>query len=317
MPDPVRPQLPVATGPARRLPVLPPPPVAPMARADRDGDGVIDRYDAAPTNAKDRRWNEVAAREHGAFVKRRLSQLQVMGVEIDCADLAVRLLVDFCKAVGLPSPLGAAAERWYVYTPARPGGLPNVQGPNHFLPGFNADNLAKSHTRPVNDANGNGTAGAHRLTGAVDLEDLRPGDVLFYDWDDDGDVDHTVNVVEVKPDGTVHLAYGTYDNLGTGTVGWSTLDLKPIVDLTLAPNTPDHTRWLGDGNRLWGVRRFNPLPARARAEVVPVVIAPPVPPVEAPAPHGPGGASPTTGAPAPAQPSDPGVEEGSTVRALL
>jgi hypothetical protein len=255
---------------------------------------VVDRYDAAPNEARDRRWNRRAAEDYGAFVKRRVGQLAVMGVEIDCADLAVRLLVDFCKTVGLPSPFGAAGERWHVYTPAQPGGLPNVQGPNHFLPGLNADNVAKAYSRSLNDANGNGVAGADRATGAVDLEDLRAGDVLYYDWDGDGAVDHTVNVVSVATDGTVELAYGTYDNLGPGEVSWGTLDLKPIARLTLAPNTPEHDRWLGAGNRLWGVRRFAPMPPRAAREVVPIVIAPPVTP-----------------------PSGPEVSIGTPVRALL
>ncbi|MEB3330516.1 MAG: hypothetical protein VKQ33_14925 [Candidatus Sericytochromatia bacterium] len=238
------------------------------ATSDRDGDGLQDRYDAAPDDPHVRRWSQAAADAHAAYVRQRVGTLQLMGVEIDCADLTMKLLSDFCKAVGIPNPMGAAGENWQVYDQHRPGGLPNVNGPTYFLPQIGADNLAKGHTRRVNDANGNGVAGFDARTGKVDVEDLRPGDILFYDWEGDGKVNHAVNVVEVREDGTVVLAFGSYNNLGTGPVTWTNLDITPIERLALKPGTPEHAQWLGEDSRLWGARRFSWMPdqppARAR-----------------------------------------------------
>jgi hypothetical protein len=236
----------------------------PSATTDRDGDGLVDRYDAAPDDSRDRRWSQAAADEHAAFVKERVGRLQLMGVEIDCADLTMKLLFDFCKAVGIPHPMGAIGENWREYDKHRTGGLPNVNGPTFYLPQVGADNLAKGHTRRVNDANGNGVAGFDARTGKVDVEDLRPGDILFYDWEGDGKVNHTVNVVDVTEDGTVVLAFGSYDNLGTGPVTWANLDITPIERLELKPGTPEHREWLGENSGLWGARRFSWMPDQPR-----------------------------------------------------
>jgi hypothetical protein len=241
-----------------RLPAAPSqPPVATVQgkKGDRDGDGVLDRYDASPDDARDRRWNRAASDDYAKFVGSRVAELRQQGVEIDCADLAAKLLKDFCAAVGLPNPL-AGKGKWHTYTPASPGGLPNVNGPTYYLSGFGADTLAKRDTRSVGDRNGDGMAGWDRQTGRVDVGDLRPGDILFYDWDGNGKVDHTVNVLGVAEDGTVTLAYGTYDNLGEGPLQRKNLDLLPIHQLELKPGTPEYEQWLGDFNALWGVRRF-------------------------------------------------------------
>ncbi|MEB3220779.1 MAG: LysM peptidoglycan-binding domain-containing protein [Candidatus Sericytochromatia bacterium] len=232
------------------------------APADRDGDGLIDRYDAAPDDARNRRWNQAAATEYQAFVKARVGTLRLMGAEIDCADLAMKLLFDFCKAVGIPNPMGPVGENWREFSPQRTGGLPNVKGPTFFLPQIGADQLAKGYTRRVNDADGDGVAGFDSRTGKVDVGDLQPGDILFYDWEGDGKVNHTVNVVEVGEDGTVVLAFGSYDNLGTGDVTWANLDITPIERLELKPGTPEHAQWLGEGSGLWGARRYAWMPDR-------------------------------------------------------
>ncbi|MNY20691.1 hypothetical protein D3C86_1541900 [compost metagenome] len=135
-----------------------------------------------------------------------------------------------------------------------------MQGPNYFLPAINADNLAKEYAKPVSDANGNGVAGFNRATGEVDVGDLRAGDILFYDWDRNGIVNHTVNVLGVEQDGTVHLAYGTYNNLGnSGPVTWENLDLQAIQRLALKPGTDDYKQWLGEGSSIHSVRRFKVL----------------------------------------------------------
>jgi hypothetical protein len=141
---------------------------------------VIDGYDLAPDDAQDKRWNLAAARAYGAFANRRARQLQMQCVEIDCADLAIKLLEDFCKDAGLPSPL-AERGKWSVYSTDNTGGLPNVKGPNWLRSELHADNLAKELTVPVNDANGNGTAGKADEQGAVDVGDLRPGEHPFHE----------------------------------------------------------------------------------------------------------------------------------------
>ncbi|MEB3285831.1 MAG: amidase domain-containing protein [Candidatus Sericytochromatia bacterium] len=241
----------------------PPPSPAPQPprvnpRADRDQDGVIDRYDAAPDDARNRRWSKTATREYASFVATRTHKMQLLGVEIDCADYALKLLSDFCKMVGLPNPIGPSGERWSVYTPERTGGLPNVHGPNYFLPRLGADNTAKTLTRDVRDVNNNRIAGYDRATGAVDVADLQAGDILFYDWDADGRVNHTVKVLAVAEDGMVTVAYGTYDNLaGDGHVQWQNLDLQPITTVVLEPGSKEYQKYLGAGNGLWGVRRFS------------------------------------------------------------
>lgn len=194
---------------------------------------------------------------YGDFVARQTEKLRTMGVEIDCADLAAKLLTDFAKEKGIPNPLGPNAT-WHVYRPESPGGLPKVEGPNYFLPAINADNLAKRFTVAVEDRDGDGVRGFDRASGAVDVGDLRAGDILFYDWDKDGVVNHTVNVLGTDDDGTVHLAFGTYNNLGTsGPVTWENLDLQKIQLLDLKPGTSDYDKWLGEGNMIHGVRRFN------------------------------------------------------------
>lgn len=257
-PTPTRPTPP----PTRPTPTPTRPTPAPPARpADRDGDGLIDRYDAAPDNPRNRQWSKEASTEFADFVKQRTLKLGLLGVEIDCADLAAKLLSDFCKATGIPNPLGERGEKWQVYTPQRNGGLPNVNGPNYFLPGIGADNLAKGHTKSVNDADGNGVAGWDRQTGQVDVADLRAGDILFYDWEGDGKVNHTINVLDVHADGTVVIAWGTYDNLAEDDeVDWKDLDLAPIEAAVLKPGTEDYERYLGPSNRLWGARRYNVMP---------------------------------------------------------
>lgn len=252
-----------------RPPVAPParPPAAPPAkppaspRADSDGDGIIDRYDRSPRDARDKRWNQVAAREFGEFASKHARALQKQGVEVDCADFAVKLLEDFAKQAGLPNPF-AGRGKWSVYTPERTGGLPNVNGPNWFRSGLHADNLAKEFTRRVNDANGDGDAGFTDGLGNVDTDDLRPGDILFYDWDGDGEVNHTVNILDVADDGTVTIAFGTYDNLAgeNKPLTWSNLDLAPIEIKELKPGTADWLKYLGPLNRLWGARRYSFLP---------------------------------------------------------
>ncbi len=246
-------------------PVKPPvqPPVGPPADSgrDSDGDGVSDRYDRAPADSKDKRWNQVAAREYGEFAKKHSKDLKAQGVEVDCADFAVKLLEDFCKQAGLPNPF-AGRGKWSVYTPENTGGLANVKGPNWFRSGLHADNLAKEFTHRVNDANKDGFAGFEDGLGIVDANDLRPGDILFYDWDDDGEINHTVNVLDVADDGTVTIAFGTYDNTaGEGKpLTWENLDLAPITIMELKPGTEESLKYLGPLNHLWGARRFNWMP---------------------------------------------------------
>ncbi|MDB5099323.1 MAG: cell wall hydrolase [Cyanobacteria bacterium RYN_339] len=265
--------------PIRRTPQAP----VPVRRAtpvDRDGDGVPDRYDAAPRNARNRGWNERASQEYGAFVQTQIRELMRRGVEVDCADLACKLLFDFCKSTGLPNPLASSGGRWQTYTEARTGGLPNVHGENLVFTQVGADNLAKTYTRRVNDANGNGVAGYDDATGQVDVGDLRPGDMLFYDWDANGKVNHTVNVVDVQPDGRVTIAYGTYENLNKAVtpVTWDNLDLSTIQQVELTPGTPDYDKWFGPDNHLWGVRRFSPAADLASGPVIPYAPTPPPPP---------------------------------------
>ncbi|MEB3195736.1 MAG: LysM peptidoglycan-binding domain-containing protein [Candidatus Sericytochromatia bacterium] len=256
----------VPTAPKKPSAPTAPTPVGPVGRpGDRDGDGVSDRYDASPDNPRDRRWNEQAAKEYESFVQTQTRKMIGRGVEIDCADFAIKLLSDFCKLVGLPNPMGKQADAFHAYGPGRTGGLPNVKGPNYFLPGLNADNFAKHHTKVVNDANGNGVRGYDRRTGAVDVEDLRPGDVLFYDWDKDGIVNHTVQVVDVSKDGRVTLAFGTYDTVGGGPLTWGALDLQPVSEMVLEPGSAEYRQWLGAGNNLWGVRRGNWMPDKPAA----------------------------------------------------
>lgn len=257
-----------------------PTPVPPNSRQDSDRDGLIDRYDAAPRNASDRRWNQAAAEEFAAFVDARTQVLRKEGIEIDCADFAAKLLKDFCEAKGIPNPLEGKGT-WHVYTPGRSGGLPNVNGTTYHLAGIHADNLAKQYTQRINDANGNGIQGYDAATGKVDVEDLRPGDILFYDWDGNGIVNHTVNVLAVEADGTVKLAYGTYDNLRPGQpLTWANLDFLPIQQLELKPGTEEYDKWLGEGNGLYGARRYNWMPdhhvaPKAAAPQAPKAVEPP------------------------------------------
>lgn len=255
--------------PARPAPPRPEPAAGGDVGGDRDGDGLADRYDAAPDDARDRRWNRQAAEAYAAFVKPRVEKLSMAGVEIDCADLAMKLLFDFCKLTGIPHPMGAVGERWQVYQPGSRA-LPNMKGPNHYLPAIGADNLAKGHTRAVNDANGNGIRGSDRRTGKVDVEDLMPGDILFYDWEGDGRVNHTVNVIDVAADGSVTLAFGSYDNLNDGPLTWAGLDLTPIETLVLKPGEPEYDRWFGENSAIWGARRFSWMPDKPRVEPRPV-----------------------------------------------
>jgi hypothetical protein len=249
------------------------------AVADRDGDGVPDRFDAAPANAKNKGWNARASEEYGKFVQTQIRELMRRGVEVDCADLAIKLLADFCDSAGLPNPLARSGGRWQTYTEARTGGLPNVHGENLIFTQVGADGLAKQYTRKVNDANGNGVAGADEH-GQVDVGDLRPGDMLFYDWDDDGKVNHTVNVIDVQPDGRVTLAYGTYENLDKSVtpVAWKNLDLSPITLVEVQPGTEDYDHWFGPDNHLWGVRRFSPTTDQVGGPLIPYRPTPPPPP---------------------------------------
>lgn len=233
--------------------------------ADTDRDGVIDRYDAAPGDARDKRWNQAAADAYAAFVPAHTEKMARAGAEIDCADFSAKLMADFCQAVGLPNPL-AGVGKWHTYSPEAPGGLPNVKGPTYFNAGLSADKLAKQHSRVVTDADGDGVVGWDRATGRVDAGDLRAGDMLFYDWNGDGKVDHTINVVDVAADGTVSIAYGTYNNLGDKPLTWDNLDIQPLQRLKLKPGTEAHDKWLGaPGQALWGVRRFSPFTEAASA----------------------------------------------------
>ena len=264
-----------------------PPKKANPRKVDSDGDGVVDYYDRSPGLASDKRWNHRAAQEYSLFVKRRAYELQQKGVEIDCADFAVKLLEDFCQEKGLPNPF-AGIGKWSTYTPQSPGGLPNVNGPNFFRSGMHAENLAREFTRRVNDSDQDGKAGYDDAWGHVDIADLRPGDLLFYDWDDDGKVNHTINVIDVAQDGTVTIAYGTYDNLNgeNKPLTWNALDLSPIQIEVLTPGTGDYLKWLGPFNHLWGARRFNMLPDMVKQNPVE---APPVPETPTPlAPETPG-----------------------------
>lgn len=238
-PAPARPQAPAA------------PSDAPMLAGDRM---------AWSTNRRQGGWSAETAQAYSAFVKGEVERLVAEGAEVDCSDLAALLLKNFSERHGVANPL-AGEGTWHVYTPKRNGGLPNVQGPNYFLSKVNADNLAKAYSRAINDANGNGLRGFDPATGAVDVGDLMPGDLLFYDWDHDGEVNHTVNVLDVAADGTVTAAFGTYNNLKPGKpLTWDALDLQPITILTLKPGTEDYQKWLGAGNDLHSVNRFRSLP---------------------------------------------------------
>ncbi|GEM_PF-1575577 len=255
-------KLPLGTpAPAPAPPAATPPPAPKPAnpKQDSDRDGLIDRYDAAPRQAGDKRWNQAAAEEFASFVDARTQVLREQGAEIDCADFAAKLLKDFCEAKGIPNPLEGKGT-WHQYTPEKSGGLPNVEGPNYVLAGIYADNLAKNFTRRINDADGDGIRGFD-ATGKIDVDDLRPGDILFYDWDGNGVVNHTVNVIDISDDGTVTLAFGTYDNLRPGQpLTWENLDILPIRQLELKPGTEDYDKWLGSNNGLFGARRYNWMP---------------------------------------------------------
>lgn len=263
-----------------KMPAGKPAPQPEPVRPDADRDGVLDRYDAAPRDASDRRWNQQAADEFAAFVTDETARMRQAGIEVDCSDFAVLMLRAFCASVGMTSPLEKQGK-WNVYTPGASGGLPNVNGANHVLSGLYADRLAKAFTRGVNDADGNGVAGA-AASGEIDVADLRGGDLLFYDWDADGRVDHTIQVLGVAQDGTVEIAYGTYNNLDpTKPVEWKNLDLQPIQRLSLKPGSENHFKYLGAGNRLWGVRRYTFAPDHTAAPVV----KPPAPAPVEPAPQ--------------------------------
>ncbi|HEY9766167.1 MAG TPA: LysM peptidoglycan-binding domain-containing protein [Chroococcales cyanobacterium] len=232
-------------------PVEPEKPVAPVQQPDRY-EGEVDSKG---------NWSVKLANEFSQYVNKHVLELKNAGVEVDCSDLAAKLLIDFSKEKGIRNPIGVVAKE-YIYTPENNGGLPNVNGPNVFISGINADNLAKEWTKDVNDADGNGVKG-HDESGRVDIADLRPGDILFYDWDGDGEVNHTVNIVKVdKNDKSVTIAYGTYDNLNPDVqpVTWENLDLSPIQYLELKPGTEEYQKWLGPQNQIWGVRRYNFLP---------------------------------------------------------
>jgi len=241
-----RPAVPAST-PAPR-PAAEPRPVAPVPG---------DRFVRSRALDEQGRWTKDTSARFSAFVPEHVNRLRSAGTEIDCADLAAKLLSDFSKHEQLPNPVDRAGT-WHRYDKANPGGLPNVQGPTYFLSRVNADNLAKQFTRPVPDHDRDGIAGADRRTGRVDLDDLEPGDILFYDWDRDDTVNHAVNYVGRKDDGTVLLAYGSYDNLSRDgqPVTWATLDITPIEMLELKPGSAEFENWLGDENKLWGVRRY-------------------------------------------------------------
>lgn len=261
--DPAR----IRPGTLLRLPGAPAstPATVPAPTADTDRDGVIDRYDAAPADARDRRWNQAAADAYAAFVPVHTERLARAGVEVDCADFSAKLIADFCQALGLPNPL-AGVGKWHTYSPEAPGGLPNVKGPTYFNAGLSADKLAKQHSRVVVDADGDGVVGWDRASGRVDVGDLRAGDMVFYDWNGDGKVDHTINVVDVAADGTVAIAYGTYNNLGDKPLTWENLDIQPLQRLKLKPGSEAYDKWLGaPGAALWGVRRYSPFTEAASA----------------------------------------------------
>jgi hypothetical protein len=219
-----------------------------------------DRYAPGTRPDTDKRWTVATAEEFAAFVDSHTEVLRAQGVEIDCADFAVKLLKDFCESKGIPNPLEGKGT-WHQYAPGRSGGLPNVNGPTYHLAGIHADNLAKDHTTRINDADGDGIRGYDPRTGKVDVQDLRAGDILFYDWDGNGIVNHTVNVIGVSDDGTVTLAFGTYDNLRPGEpLRWENLDFKPVERLVLEPGTKEYEKWLGEGNGLFAARRYNWMP---------------------------------------------------------
>lgn len=263
--DPAR----IRVGTVLRLPAKAAVAVESAPKADADRDGVIDRYDAAPGDARDRRWNKAAAEAYAAFVPAHVERLALAGVEIDCADFSAKLISDFAAAHGLPDPL-AGVGKWHTYSPEKTGGLPNVLGPTYFNAGLSADTLAKGHAADIGDEDGNGVAGWDRTTGRIDVGDLRAGDMLFYDWDGDGKVDHTINVVGIAADGTVEVAYGTYDNLGAAALTWENLDILPLQRLKLKPGTEAYAKWLGaPGQTLWGVRRFSAFSEAAGAPVRP------------------------------------------------
>ncbi|MEB3238493.1 MAG: hypothetical protein VKO64_12840 [Candidatus Sericytochromatia bacterium] len=255
---------PVATpAPAARRPAPVPGTTSPVPAGGRPAAPVSmpgmagDRFVRSRPLDDQGRWTRETSARFSAFVPGHIARLRQERTEVDCADLAAKLLSDFSKQEQLPNPVDRAGT-WHRYDKANPGGLPNVQGPNFFLSRVNADNLAKQFTRPIPDHDLDGIAGADRRTGRVDVDDLEPGDILFYDWDGDGVVNHTVNFVERKEDGTVVLAFGSYDNLSRDgqPLTWSTLDLTPIELLELKPGTADFDQWLGEGSRLWGARRY-------------------------------------------------------------
>lgn len=284
-------------------------------RQDSDRDGLIDRYDAAPRNAGDRRWTKAAADEFASFVDTQTQALRQAGIEIDCADFAAKLLKDFCAAKGIPNPLEGKGT-WHQYAPGKSGGLPNVNGPTYHLAGIHADNLAKQYTQVVNDADGDGIRGAS-ANGKVDVDDLRAGDILFYDWDGNGVVNHTVNVVDIAKDGTVTLAYGTYDNLRPDQpLTWENLDFLPVRHLTLKPGTEDYDKWLGANNGLYGARRYNWMPDHsAPRNALPTEASKPQAPAPKPAPKPQAPQAPVTPAPATPAPAAPAAPAAPTAPA--
>lgn len=46
----------------------------------------------------------------------------------------------------------------------------------------------------------------------VPVSDLKPGDIVFYDWDSSGDCDHCGIVVSMPGDGYIYTVEGNYNN---------------------------------------------------------------------------------------------------------
>ena len=82
MPTPV-----TRTSPAAR-------PVRRPVAVDRDGDGVPDRYDAAPTNARNRGWNQRASEEYAKFVQTQIRELMRRGVRRSAVTVVTQVEVD-------------------------------------------------------------------------------------------------------------------------------------------------------------------------------------------------------------------------------
>lgn len=157
--------------------------------------------------------------------------------------------------------------QWNIYTPSNTGGLPNVNNNNYWHSGLGgADDLCKNRTEFVWDREQDGTAA--RQGNLLDYADLRPGDIIFFDWKLDGVVNHTLAIERVSA-ATAVGSYGNYNSLDqvagignfNGIPDWNETDLLPItvVDVEDFLNSPRKLPSGGMGQRrdlIYAIKKF-------------------------------------------------------------